>query len=130
LKNTTTKKPSTNNPRKLHLLENRSRNIKTFNPKQNKVIAKPKMTFNTFMISICMQMLRCIGLESKFLIWNQHQIEGPTMLIGGTLAPLDLCFFINFFKNILGIFSMHHFRNKNSKFGYWCYVKVYILEFP
>jgi len=62
------------------------------------------------MTLICMWMLRCIGLESKSLICNQHQIEGPSMLIGGTLAPLDLCFFIIFFKNILGTFSMHHFK--------------------
>jgi hypothetical protein len=34
-KDTTTRKHGTNNPRKLHFLENRSRNIKTFNPKQN-----------------------------------------------------------------------------------------------
>jgi hypothetical protein len=40
---TTTRKPSTNNRKKLHFLENNSRTIKTFNPKQNKVIVKPKM---------------------------------------------------------------------------------------
>jgi hypothetical protein len=43
-KDTITRNPSTNNPRKLHFLENRNRNFKTFNPKQNKMIAKPKMT--------------------------------------------------------------------------------------
>ncbi len=68
------------------------------------------------MNSICMQMLRCIGLESKSLICNQHQIEGPTMLIGGTLAPLDLYFFIIFLKNILGIFSIHHLKKKIQSF--------------
>jgi hypothetical protein len=51
------------------------------------------------MTSICIRMLRCMSLESKSLICNQNQIEGPTMLVGGTFAPLELCFFTMFFKN-------------------------------